>query len=164
MKSAADWVETFDLKAHPEGGFYAETYRSKESIPVEALQTPFQGSRSQSTAIYYLLEAGHRSAFHRVQSDEMWHHYAGGRLEIPVIHPDGRLEIMALGSNPEAGESFQLVVPAGAWFGAYPVNCDYVLAGCTMAPGFDFADFELADRNALLASFPQHQEIVLKLT
>lgn len=164
MKTAADWVSHLDLQTHPEGGFYVETYRSKETIPEKALQPSFPGPRNQSTAIYYLLEKGDRSAFHRVQSDEMWHHYAGGRLEIPVIHLDGRLEIMALGSNPEAGESFQLFVPAGAWFAAYPAQGDYVLAGCTMAPGFDFVDFELAGRDRLIAAYPQHEAIITTLT
>ncbi len=164
MNSVADWVKYLKLEAHPEGGYFAETYRSQGMIPRQALSESFSGDRNHSTAIYFLLGPEDRSAFHRLQADEVWHFYAGGRLEISVIHPDGTLETLALGPNPANGESFQLVVPAGTWFGARPASGQYTLAGCTMAPGFDFADFEMANREQLTATFPQHVEIISQLT
>ncbi len=153
------------MQAHPEGGYFAETYRSTESIPHSALPNRFSGDRNFGTGIYFLLENHHFSALHRIQADEMWHFYAGGPLNVYVIHEDGSLEIIKLGSNPDNGEVFQAVVPAGTWFGSKPAaESDYSLVGCTVAPGFDFADFELAERVDLLATYPQHEEVIRWLT
>lgn len=166
MKTAAYWIEKYHMQPHPEGGYFAETYRAAEQVPHAALPERFGGSRSFSTAIYFLLESHHFSALHRIQADELWHFYTGDPLEVFVIHPaSGVLEIIRLGPDPDAGEMFQAVVPAGAWFGSRPVaGAAYSLVGCTVAPGFDFADFELAEREALLAEFPQHETIILGLT
>jgi predicted cupin superfamily sugar epimerase len=163
MKSASYWVDAYQMKPHPEGGYYAETYRSAGSIPHYALPEGFAGNRSFSTAIYFLLEPPHFSSLHRIQSDEIWHFYAGGPLEISVIDPSGDFRLIRLGSDPDAGEVFQAVVPAGSWFGARPVRT-YALVGCTVAPGFDFSDFELGTRSGLLDLFPQHRDIVRQLT
>jgi len=165
MQPASFWVETYRMLPHPEGGYFAETYRAAETIPQEALPTRFAGPRSFSTAIYFLLESHHFSALHRIQADEVWHFYAGGPLHVYVITPDGALEVIRLGNNPEAGEVFQAVVPAGCWFGSKPADgTPYSLVGCTVAPGFDFADFEMADRGGLLAEFPALREVVERLT
>lgn len=166
MKTAAYWVEKYHMQPHPEGGYFAETYRATEQVPHAALPARFGGSRSFSTAIYFLLEGHHFSALHRIQADELWHFYAGDPLEVFVIHPESsELEIIRLGPDPEAGEVFQAVVPAGAWFGSRPVaGAAYSLVGCTVAPGFDFADFELAERETLLAAFPQHEKTITELT
>jgi uncharacterized protein len=165
-KSAAYWVEKYQMQAHPEGGYFTETYRAAGQIPQAALPEAFAGDRSFSTAIYFLLEGHHFSALHRIQADELWHFYAGDPLEVFVIYPDsGRLEIIRLGPDPEAGEVFQAMVPAGTWFGSKPAaGAAYSLVGCTVAPGFDFADFELAERNTLLGEFPQHREVIVSLT
>ncbi len=165
-KSAAYWVEKYLMQPHPEGGYFVETYRAAEQIPNAALPDRFDGSRAFSTAIYFLLEGHHFSALHRIQADEVWHFYAGDPLEVFVIHAEnGALEVIRLGPDPEAGEVFQAVVPAGAWFGSRPVaGAAYSLVGCTVAPGFDFADFELAERAVLLAAFPQHRALVEGLT
>ena len=154
------------MQQHPEGGYFAETYRSAEQVPHAALPDRFGGDRSFSTAIYFLLESHQYSALHRIQADELWHFYTGSPLEVFVIHPaSSELQIIRLGPNPEAGEVFQAVVPAGAWFGSRPVpGAAYSLVGCTVAPGFDFADFELAERAVLLAEFPQHEELIRQLT
>ncbi len=151
---------------HPEGGFYAETYRATESIPKAALPDRFSGDRSYSTGIYFLLESDNFSAFHRIQSDEMWHFYAGNPLEIFVINPvNGDLQVIRLGSDPDRDESFQAVVPAGSWFGSRPASgSEYCLVGCTVAPGFDFLDFEMAERESLLRDFPQHALLITELT
>ena len=150
------------MQPHPEGGFFAETYRSAERIPQDALPARFAGTRAFSTAIYFLLESHNRSALHRIQSDEVWHFYAGGPLEVFVIEPDsGALTVIRLGSRPDRGEVFQAVVRAGCWFGSKPMaGSDFSLVGCTVAPGFDFADFDLADRANMLRQFPQHEAVI----
>lgn len=166
MKDTSYWVEKYAMQPHPEGGFFVETYRSAESIDHSALPTRFKGSRSFSTGIYFLLESPHFSAFHRIQADEMWHFYAGSALDVYVIFPeDGRLEVIKLGPDPDQGEVFQAVVPAGTWFASRPAsNNSYALVGCTVAPGFDFADFEMADRAALTSEFPQYTRLINELT
>jgi uncharacterized protein len=165
MKTASYWIQQLNLQSHPEGGYFAETYRSAESISASHLPARYGGERVFSTGIYFLLESGQFSALHRIQSDEMWHFYAGSRLTVYVIHPNGTSQEIYLGSNPEAGEVFQAVVPAGSWFGAsVSVPGSYALVGCTVAPGFDFADFELADRMALRQQYPEHQSLIDRLT
>lgn len=166
LKPAFYWVEKYHMQAHPEGGYFAETYRSAEQIPLTALPDRFGGARSFSTAIYFLLEGHQSSALHRIEADELWHFYAGNPLEVYVIDPQsGKLSIIRLGSDPEAGEVFQAMVPAGAWFGSKPAEgAAYSLVGCTVAPGFDFGGFELAERHTLLSMFPQHREVIEKLT
>ncbi len=131
-------VDALGLAPHPEGGFYRETFRAPAPVA-----TP-RGPRAASTAIYYLLPAGAASARHRVASDEAWHHYRGDPLELTVEHPGGRTERLVLGPDVLAGQRPQAVVPAGAWQAARPLGTRYALCGCTVAPGFDFADFELS--------------------
>lgn len=165
MKDAAFYVQAFKMQPHPEGGYFAETYRSTEIIQQTALPKRFTGERSFSTAIYFLLESHHFSALHRIQADEVWHFYAGGPLNVFVIDADGTLSVIRLGNEPDKGEVFQAVVPAGCWFGSRPaVDTTFSLVGCTVAPGFDFADFEMADRDSLLVKFPQHRTVIEQLT
>lgn len=158
-------VARLNLAPHPEGGFYRETYRAAEAIPNAGLPARFHGDRSHSTAIYYLLRAGDRSKLHRIKSDEVWHFYAGDPLVIVAMAPNGQLTETILGHDFAAGQVPQHVVPAGHWFGAIPAKgSTFALTGCTVAPGFDFADFELATRDALLADFPQHRAWIERLT
>lgn len=165
MFPAKYWVEKLKMQSHPEGGFFAETYRSTEVISENSLPKRFSGNRNYSTAIYFLLESHHFSAFHRIKSDELWHFYAGDALNVYYIDNEGIIQIIRLGNNPEKGEIFQAVVPAGVWFGSKPaIENSYSLVGCTVAPGFDFADFEMPDRATLLQQFPQHEEIIKLLT
>ncbi len=157
-------VSKFNLLPHPEGGYYRETYRSAESIPKHSLPGRFTGSRNFSTAIYFLLEEGNFSAFHRIQSDECWHFYAGGPLLVHVIHVTGEWETIKLGNDLAAGECFQYVVPAGCWFASEPApGSTFSFVGCTVAPGFDFADFELADGGKLSKEFPPHEAMIKRL-
>lgn len=157
-------ITAYGLLPHPEGGYYKETYRSAEQVAGEALPKRFSGSRAHSTAIYFLLDKGNFSAFHRIKSDECWHFYAGQTLLVHIIHFDGALETVQLGSRVEAGEVFQYVVPANCWFASEPApGTDYAFTGCTVAPGFDFADFELANGEELVALFPQHETIIRRL-
>lgn len=163
--NAAYYVSAFGMQPHPEGGYFTETYRSPETIPQAALPDRFGGGRSFGTAIYFLLESHHVSHLHRIWSDEVWHFYAGGPLEVFVIDAGGSLSVIRLGSDPGKGEVFQAVVPAGCWFGSKTAEgTAFSLVGCTVAPGFDFADFELANRTAMLAQFPQYRAVIDKLT
>jgi len=168
VTSASYYVQSLKLQPHPEGGYFAETYRAEECIPAGALPARFGGERAFGTAIYFLLENHHVSALHRIQADEIWHFYAGGPLEVFVINPDASLRVIRLGNRPDQGEVFQAVVPAGCWFGAKPAgatdSAGFSLVGCTVAPGFDFADFEMGSRAALLIEFPQHRAVIEMLT
>ena len=165
LPTADQWVARLNLQLHPEGGHYAETYRSPETVSAAHLPARYGGDRSFATAIYFLVRGGTFSALHRIQSDEMWHFYAGSRLTVYVIHPEGRLDEIHLGPDFAAGETFQAVVPAGSWFGSKVHDPHgYALVGCTVAPGFDFADFELADRAVLTRQFSQHAAVIKALT
>jgi len=157
--TADDWIARLGLIRHPEGGWYRETYRSSERVERAVLPPRFGGPRAFSTAIYYLLRAGERSALHRIKSDEVWHHYAGDAVELWLLEEPGRARQVRLGGEP------QVIVPAGVWYGARVVaGGAYALMGGTVAPGFDFADFELADRAALLAKFPGQRVVIEALT
>jgi predicted cupin superfamily sugar epimerase len=164
-KDAAYWIQTLGLHRHPEGGCFREVYRSADKLTAKSLPERFGGSLVMSTGIYFLLESHEVSSLHRIKSDELWHFYAGSSLTIFVLEPSGRRYDLKLGNRPEARESFQAVVPAGCWFGA-KVNetLSFTLAGCTVAPGFDFDDFELADRADLLSRYPQHADLITTLT
>jgi predicted cupin superfamily sugar epimerase len=165
MPSAEIYIKELELLAHPEGGWYREAYRGETVLRADALPNTFGGDRNVSTAIYYLLEAGQSSHLHRIKSDEIWHFYAGEGLEVDCILADGSFKRIELGPDIAKGQQFQAVVPAGAWFGARPLpGSTFALAGCTVAPGFDFADFEMAKREDLLAQFPQHREVIEALT
>ncbi|HEY1038842.1 MAG TPA: cupin domain-containing protein [Bacteroidia bacterium] len=165
MKSAAYYIQKLGLIKHIEGGAYKETYRSDITIPRQVLNKQFHGDRNASTAIYFLLEYGQFSALHRIASDEVWHFYDGDPLFVYEICIDGKLITHKLGRDTEQGEAFQCVVKAGSWFGSRCQTAGgFSLVGCTVAPGFDFADFELAERNTLQSSFPQHSKIITELT
>lgn len=157
LPAAADLVRDLRLLPHPEGGFYRETYRA----------TQVHGGRAASTMIYFLLPAGQVSRLHRIDADEGWHHYLGSTLEIFELDEaePGHPRVTRLGKNLAAGELPQHMVPAGRWFGAAPAaGAPYALVGCTVAPGFEFAKFELGTRERLLARFPAAADIVARLT
>jgi uncharacterized protein len=165
MLAAQYWIDQLNLEPHPEGGFFRQTYRAPLVIEQSALPPTFRGPRSASTAIYFLLAGEDFSALHRLAADEIWHFYAGAALLVHSIDPAGNHSVVKLGQNPEAGEQFQWVVPAGHWFGCSVEQPDrYALVGCTVAPGFDFADFEMAERVALTARYPQHRALIDKFT
>lgn len=164
MLTALSLIRQYQLQQHPEGGWYKETYRSNEVIPATAMPERFTGSRNFSTAIYFLLEEGNFSAFHKIKSDECWHFYAGQTLHVYVLHDNGELAIIKLGSDIANGELFQYVVPANCWFASRPApGSTFCFVGCTVAPGFDFADFEMAKKEALNIVFPRHGKIIEEL-
>jgi uncharacterized protein len=163
--TASYWIKKLQLEPHPEGGHYRRTYRADLLLAKTALPQVFTGPRPVSTAIFFLLEGKDFSAFHRMQSDELWHFYLGGSLLVHVIEPEGSYSTIQLGSNPEAGETFQAAVKAGCWFASEVKDGkSFALVGCTVAPGFDFEDFELAKREQLVQIYPQHGKVIDKLT
>jgi predicted cupin superfamily sugar epimerase len=145
-KTADQWIRCLNLTAHPEGGYYREIYRSSGQIAETSLPEGMQGERCYGTAIYFLLRAGQVSHWHRIKSDELWFYHAGSPLEVIVLLHDGQEKKLLLGLDVEAGQRPQVMVPAGCWFGARIVNGpeDFSLVSCTVSPGFDFQDFQLA--------------------
>ncbi|WP_400191954.1 cupin domain-containing protein [Hymenobacter sp. B81] len=155
---AADLIQTLQLLPHPEGGYYRETYRASQQLTVDGGAT-----RQVSTAIYYLLENHDKSHFHRIQSDELWFFHQGQPLEI-ILLSGPEPTFITLGNDLAAGEVPQAVVPVHTWFGARLKHREgYALVSCTVAPGFDFADFELASREALTAEFPHLAGLIAEL-
>jgi predicted cupin superfamily sugar epimerase len=164
MLTSDQMIQQYGLQPHPEGGWYKETYKSVEYIPATALPKRFEGDRTFSTAIYFLLRQNDFSAFHRIKSDECWHFYIGDPLVIYVIKQDEKLDIISLGNDISNGQLFQYIVPANCWFASKPAaGSNWCLVGCTVAPGFDFADFELAEASVLSAMYPNHKNIILQL-
>lgn len=155
-------IKQYSLKPHPEGGYYAETYRSKELIASKSLPERFSGDRTFATAIYFLLVKDSFSAFHRIKSDECWHFYDGDALHVHVLHTDGSYELICMGKNGLKGEVFQAVVPAGAWFASETTGA-YSFVGCTVAPGFDFDDFEMAHFQTLQSQYPEQEKLIKRL-
>ena len=162
---AAYWIEHLDLVKHIEGGSFRETYRSPIILDKQCLDPGFSGPRSVSTTIYLLLEKGQYSAFHKISSDETWHFYEGDPLDILAFDDNGKLITHKLGRNFSEGESFQVVIPAGSWFGSrVAAGGTYSLVGCTVAPGFDFADFQLAGREQLTSMYPGYKSVIEEMT
>jgi len=159
------WVEKLELEAHPEGGYFRQTYKADAMLAKEALPAGFAGARAASTAIYFLLEGGNFSAFHRLRSDEVWHFYAGEPLVVHVIDPQGVYSAIRLGRDLEAGQVPQAVVRAGCWFASHVADWkSFAVVGCTVAPGFDFEDFEMGKRADLVTLCPQQRELIEGLT
>jgi len=156
---AEDLVRELALSPHPEGGWFRETWRSPERVPAASLPDRFTGDRALATAILYLLPAGQRSCFHRLRADETWWHHAGGALWLHLLGPHGATRIVLDGGRPQA------VVPHGTWFAAEPgPGAAWSLVGCGTSPGFEYEDFELATREALLVEFPGERELVTRFT
>jgi predicted cupin superfamily sugar epimerase len=155
-------IDLLRLQKHPsEGGFFVETYRSGASC------TPagYAGERSVGTAIYYLITPRSFSALHRLPGDEIFHHYLGDAVEMLMLHPTGEHEIVRIGKGLERGERPQVVVPGGTWQGSrLAAGGEFALLGCTMAPGFDYADYQHGQRDKLLAQFPAVADQIAALT
>lgn len=161
MNSPERYITLLNLAPHPEGGWFREVYRA--ALQVEVPWTAEK--RSASTSIYFLLESGGFSSFHRIKSDELWHFYDGYALEIIWFDETGKPCSILLGRNPEVGELLQFSVPAGCWFAArVKVPGKYSLVGCTVSPGFDFTDFEMAERHKLISLYPGSEELIMSLT
>jgi uncharacterized protein len=164
-KDAKYWIEKLGLDPHPEGGYFRQTYKADLLLNRESLTEGFTGGRAASTAIYFLLAGDNFSAFHRLRSDELWHFYVGDALVVHVIDTDGTYSEIALGGDAEVGEVFQAVVKAGCWFGSCVRDSrGFALVGCTVSPGFEFEDFEMAKREELVRDYPQHRGLIERLT
>ncbi len=162
--TAEYWIEALKLQEHPEGGYYRITYESRDAISDRELSVSFEGRRFLATSIYFLLDNGQVSRFHRLIADELWYYHAGNPVNIFCIERDGKLVIKKLGLNLHEGERPQVLVPGGTIFGSAPDGCGYSLAGCMVTPGFDFEDFELLSREDLLRQYPQYKRIIYRLT
>jgi predicted cupin superfamily sugar epimerase len=163
--TAEELIETLSLRPHPEGGWYREVYRSPEEIVAQALAPRYGGERRMATSILFMLQAGEISALHRVSSDETWLFHMGDPLELVAIDENGAIAHCRLGHDLAAGHVLQRTVPHGAWQGARVVEGGaYALVGCVVAPGFDFKDFEMGERAALLERYPQHAALIRRLT
>ena len=162
---AAAIIAALGLVQHPkEGGWFRETFRAAEALPVAALGGRYGGARAVSTAIYYLLTPSTFSALHRLASDEVFHFYAGDAVEQLRLYADGRGEIVTIGNDLAAGHRPQVVVPRGVWQGArLAPGGRYALLGCTVAPGFDYADYESGNGAALAAVFPRFSRWIATL-
>lgn len=163
--TANDVIRLLSLQPHPvEGGYFRETYRSAATLPASAL--PSHGAdRSVSTAIYYLLKPGHVSELHELPGDEVFHFYLGSPVKMLQLWPDGSGRELVLGPDLAAGQVPQLVVPGGVWQGTRLLGTGgFALLGCTVAPGFDYADYRSASRAELAAKWPAFAEEIAKLT
>lgn len=165
MNDADYWIEKLNLELHPEGGYFREVYRSDENIAMKALPDRYNDNRSFSTSIYFLLKGEQISSFHRIKSDETWHFYQGTTLKLFIIGIDGTLTTRLLGNKIEEEESLQITIPRNNWFGGKVVDKNsFALLGCTVAPGFHFDDFELAEKQKLINKLPKHKDLIEELT
>lgn len=158
--------ELLRLTPHPcEGGWFVRTYEANEYIPHSALNSRYSGPRRTSTAIYYLLEPDTFSEMHLLQSDEIFHFYLGDPVELVQLYPDGSGSITVLGSDLTAGQTPQMVVPQNTWQGSRLVpGGKFALLGCTVSPGFEFADYASGDRDSLCSKWPEYRDQISKLT
>ncbi len=164
-QKAAYYISKLNLIPHPEGGYFREVYRSEEKLNQESLPKRYNSERSISTSIYFLMEGDQVSTFHRIKSDETWHFYDGSGVKIYILANDGQISEILLGKNLEEMEFHQVTIKRNSWFGAEVLDkSSYALLGCTVAPGFDYDDFEIGNRNILLSLYPRHEKIIRKLT
>lgn len=162
---AGYWIEKLGLTRHVEGGAFKEVYRSPLTLSKNILPEGFRNDRNICTSIYFLLEQGQFSAFHRIASDELWHFYYGDPLIVYEFDSKGSLIEHQLGPEFDKGQRFQALIKAGNWFGSRPARgSKYSLVGCTVAPGFDFEDFELAQRQSLCEIYPAHASLITQMT
>jgi predicted cupin superfamily sugar epimerase len=166
MTHAEQIKSLLNLQPHPkEGGYFVETYRSGERIPKEALPERYDGARTHATAIYYMLTPDAVSLMHRVASDEVFHFYLGDPVEMLQLGPDGAGKILTLGPDIAGGMRPQVVVPRGVWQGArLRAGGRFALLDATVAPGFEYADYEHGRRDALLEAYPEFRDLILALT
>lgn len=162
---ADDIKRILHLIPHPEGGSYIQTYKAAGNIGAEGLGNSYDGARAASTAIYYLLEPDTFSEMHRLRSDEIFHFYLGDTVEMLQLWPDGSSRVVQLGPGLDAVERPQVIVPKNVWQGSRLIaGGHFALLGCTVAPGFEFADYESGTRDALTAAYPERRDLIRRLT
>lgn len=157
------YIQKLELQEHPEGGYYREIYRSAEMITTE--YPGRKKKRNYSTSIYFLLDGKQVSKFHKLRSDELWHFYDGSSVAIHVIDENGNYNKLIIGKDISSGEVYQTVIKKNSWFAAEVVDKkSFALVGCTVSPGFDFSDFEFGDRDFLIKSYPEFEDLILRFT
>ncbi|PKL85040.1 MAG: hypothetical protein CVV22_09875 [Ignavibacteriae bacterium HGW-Ignavibacteriae-1] len=162
---ASEYIKALNMQKHIEGGYYVETFRSQYSVPSENLTDRISGNRNLMTSIYFLLEGNDISKLHKVLGDEIWFFHDGSAAIIEIINPNGKLEKKILGTDVKLGQMPQISIPADTWFTAKIADDDsFVLIACTVAPGFEYDDFELANPEKLTREFPHLKEFILKST
>lgn len=155
LNEAEGIIDRLKMQQHPEGGWYAETYRSEIEVDVD------QGKRSLATVIYFMLKSGELSVFHRLKSDEFWYYHQGSTMRIDILLENGSHEVKYLGKAGEGDALPQVLLPAGCWFAAKcEIGNSYGLVSCSVHPGFDFLDFEMAEKYKLLNLYPQHSKVI----
>lgn len=166
MLDAEQIISLLHLEPHPaEGGYFREIYRSKDNIPAGTLPERYQGTRSHATSIYYLLTSKSFSALHRLKSDEIFHFYLGDPVEMLQLHPDGKGEVITIGTDIITGMQPQVLVPMGTWQGArLKPGGNFALLGTTVSPGFDYDDYENGIREHLIALYPGFRSHIISLT
>jgi predicted cupin superfamily sugar epimerase len=166
MATAEELIRLLHLQPHPrEGGHFRETYRSADLLPAAALPPHYRSPRAASTAIYYLLTPNTCSALHRLGSDEIFHFYLGSPVRMLQLFPDGRGKEVILGPDLLQGQSVQVVVPREVWQGSVlEPGGAFALLGCTVAPGFEYADYESASRADLIIRYPNFKDLITRLT
>jgi uncharacterized protein len=164
-QNAKYYIDQLGLEKHPEGGYYKEVYRCAEYYYPEGLPDRYSSGRSFSTSIYYLLAGKDVSNFHRLKSDEIWHFLDGSSARIYILDDLGKLSEIIIGKKLDFGERLQAVIGKGSWFAAEVTEKDsFSLVSCTVAPGFEFNDFELADRDDLLKKYPGYRDEIIRFT
>ena len=166
VTAAEQIIRFFRMKPLPgEGGYYVETYHASEKINEAALPARYTSERNFSTAVLYLLTPDKFSALHRLRSDEIFHFYLGDPVTMLQLHPNGSSEVITLGQDIMNGQRVQVTVPNNSWQGCFlNERGKFALMSCTVAPGFEFADFELAHKEELLEQYPGQHDLILKLT
>lgn len=162
-EKAKYYIQKLELIKHPEGGYFREIYRSSEMYFIDRPKKALK--RNASTSIYFLLDGKQVSKFHRLKSDELWHFYEGSTIKLYLINEAGEFSVLLLGKNLSDGEVFQVTISKNSWFAAEVLDKkSFSLIGCTVSPGFDFSDFELASRKKLLDHFPSHKKEIVRFT
>jgi len=166
MISADEIIERLGLEPHPEeGGYFVQTYKSAETVPKAGLPGRYPSERAFGTAIFYLLTADTFSALHRLASDEIFHFYLGDPVTMLQLHPDGSSQVVTLGQDMLQGQELQVVVHRGTWQGSFlNEGGEFAVLGCTVAPGFEYEDYEGGSRESLLEKYPDERELIISLT
>lgn len=165
MKNSSYWITGLDLKRHPEGGYYTESYRAIPEINTKDIFQEDLGNRNLATSIYYLLENSDVSVFHRLRSDELWYYHYGSPMLLHTFDSQNQYKQFIVGPELNENQQLQVLIPAGYIFGAEVLYSEeYSLIGCVVTPGFHYNDFEIIPRDYLMKTFPNHKELIEKLS